>query len=182
MSRAAVRYARAIFDLAKDQNATDGVFSELKQVKETVSGSKDLQDLLSTPLVNATVKKSSLKAVFPKASASLQGLFDSLVDNKRIEILADVADSYIAIYKQDKGSQVATVTTAVPLDAALETQILAKVKTLTGKEASLENIVDESIIGGFVLRIGDLQYNASVAGKLAKLKREFEDNTYVSKL
>ena len=75
-----------------------------------------------------------------------------------------------------RGTQVATVTTAVPLTADLKTKVLAKVKELTGKEAEVENIIDESILGGFILRVGDIQYNASIANKLDKLKREFTLN------
>lgn len=182
MSRAAVRYAKAILELAKAQNNTDAIFAEMQQIKDTVADNKDLSDLLSSPLVKAEVKKASLKAVFANSNTITQGLFDALVDNKRVSVLPNVAESFIALYKQDKGAQVATVTTAVPLTADLETQVLAKVKELTGKEASLESIVDESIIGGFILRVGDLQYNASVSGQLADLKRSFEDNSYVSQL
>jgi F-type H+-transporting ATPase subunit delta len=79
-------------------------------------------------------------------------------------------------------TEVATVTTAVPLTKELEAKVLAKIKELTGNDVSLENKIDESIIGGFILRVGDLQYNASIANKLNTLKREFTNNTYVSKL
>ena len=75
-----------------------------------------------------------------------------------------------------RGTQVATVTTAVPLTSDLKTKVLAKVKELTDKEAEVENIIDESILGGFILRVGDIQYNASIANKLDKLKREFTLN------
>ncbi|WP_010181756.1 ATP synthase F1 subunit delta [Aquimarina agarilytica] len=179
MSRAAVRYAKAILDLAKQQNVSDAVFADMQTIKETVAESKDLRDMLESPLVKPEIKKSALKAVFAKSNTITQGLFDVLIDNKRVQKLADVALSFIALYEQDKGSQVAVVTTAVPLTEALEKETLAKVKELTGKDAALESIVDETIIGGFVLRIGDLEYNASVAGQLAGLKRSFNDTSYV---
>jgi len=75
-----------------------------------------------------------------------------------------------------RGTQVATVTTAIPLTSDLKTKVLAKVKELTGKEAEVKNIIDETILGGFILRVGDIQYNASIANKLDKLKREFTLN------
>jgi F-type H+-transporting ATPase subunit delta len=75
-----------------------------------------------------------------------------------------------------RGSQVASVTTAIPLTNDLKIKVLAKVKELTGKEAEVKNIIDESILGGFILRVGDIQYNASISNKLAKLKREFTLN------
>ncbi len=183
MSRAAVRYGKAILSLAKEQNAADAVFTEMEQITKTVQASKDLQNLLESPLVNPETKVSSLKAVFTSFGSISQGLFDALAGNKRLDLLDDVALSYVALYKQDKGSQVATVTTAVPLSGDLETKILAKVTELTGSaQVQLENIVDESIIGGFVLRVGDIQYNASVASQLSNLKRTLNDSSYVSQL
>jgi F-type H+-transporting ATPase subunit delta len=80
------------------------------------------------------------------------------------------------LYDQLTGTQVATVTTAVDMTDALKAKVLLKVKELTGKEAELKNIVDESILGGFILRVGDVQYNASISNKLNNLKREFTIN------
>jgi F-type H+-transporting ATPase subunit delta len=80
------------------------------------------------------------------------------------------------LYDEMRGSQVATITTAVPLTSDLKTKVLAKVKELTGKDAEVESIIDENILGGFILRVGDIQYNASISNKLNKLKREFTLN------
>ena len=70
------------------------------------------------------------------------------------------------------GVQVAKVTTAFPITPELEAKVLAKIKEFSNKTVTIQNIVDESIIGGFVLRIGDKQYNASVASRLQTLRRE----------
>ena len=74
------------------------------------------------------------------------------------------------------GKEVAKVTTAIPMTNDLEIKVLAKVKELTSKAVTLENMVDESILGGFILRVGDKQYDASISNKLSKLKREFSLN------
>jgi F-type H+-transporting ATPase subunit delta len=68
---------------------------------------------------------------------------------------------------------VAIVTTAFPITADLEAQILAKAATISTKKLTIQNTIDPSIIGGFILRIGDKQYNASVSNRLQELKREF---------
>ncbi len=183
MSRAAVRYAQAILDLAKEQNVADTVFADMQQIQKTVSNSEELKDVLGSPLVKVEQKVASLKAIFANAGTISIGLFDSLASNKRLSILDEVALSFIALYEQDKGAEVAIVTTAVPLSGELETQILSKVKELTnGKDVTLKSIVDESIIGGFVLRVGDLQYNASIASQLSNLRRSFKDTSYENKL
>ena len=104
-----------------------------------------------------------------------KSLFRLLQENKRFEILADIAKQYIAQYDVLNGVEVAKVTTAFPMNAELESKVLAKVATISNKKITIENIVDPSIIGGFILRIGDKQYNASVANRLQELKREFSN-------
>ena len=96
-------------------------------------------------------------------------------ENKRFEILGDVASEYSRQFDEMNGVEVAKVTTAVPMDAALESKVLAKVATLSSKKITIENNVDPSIIGGFILRIGDKQYNASIANRLQVLKRELSN-------
>jgi F-type H+-transporting ATPase subunit delta len=103
-------------------------------------------------------------------------MFALLVSKKRIALLNEVALKYIALNERLKGENVALVTTAVPLTPALEKKILAKVEKITSNKITLENQIDESIIGGFILRIGDLQYNASISNKLNNLKREFTNS------
>ena len=80
------------------------------------------------------------------------------------------------MFDEGQGRQVATVTTAVAITDELKAKVLAKVKELTGKEAEIVSVVDESILGGFILRVGDTQYDASISNKLQKLKREFTLN------
>jgi F-type H+-transporting ATPase subunit delta len=99
-----------------------------------------------------------------------------LVDNKRISMLNEVALKFIILNEKQKGKDVAYVTTAVPLTPELEKKVLQKVTEITGNTVTLENKIDESIIGGFVLRVGDLQYDASIANKLSNLKREFTNS------
>ena len=76
------------------------------------------------------------------------------------------------MFDKNQGKVSATVTTAVPLTEDLEKEVLKKAATLTPLKVELKNIVDSSIKGGFILRVGDLQYNASIADRLEALKRE----------
>jgi F-type H+-transporting ATPase subunit delta len=98
-----------------------------------------------------------------------------LFENKRFEILEAIALEYNKLSDEMNGIEVAKVTTAIPMDATLEAKVLAKIATLSDKKITIENNVDASIIGGFILRIGDKQYNASVANRLQVLKREFSN-------
>jgi F-type H+-transporting ATPase subunit delta len=175
-SRAAVRYAKAILDLAVENKATDAVEKDMRSVVSTVSDSKELRDMLSNPVISGSAKKDVLKEVFKGAHGISEGLMHMLVENKRVSLLNEVALKYIILNESLKGKGVAYVTTAVPMTADLEKQLLKQVASITGNEVTLENKIDESIIGGFILRVGDLQYDASVSNKLNNLKREFTNS------
>ncbi|MFT7071323.1 ATP synthase F1 subunit delta [Patiriisocius sp. Uisw_017] len=174
MSRAAIRYAKAVLDQANEANISEIVFDDMKSVQATIAGSKELRTVLQSPVINGDDKKQALLSIFKGNSEITKSLIQILTSNKRIGLLSGVASSYINLYNEGKGVKLGHVTTAVPLSADLEKQVLAKVKEMTGSDlVTLENKVDESIIGGFILRVGDLQYNASIANQLGNLKREF---------
>lgn len=172
-SRAAHRYAKATLDLAVDKKATAAVEKDMRSIIATIADSKELQEMLSSPVVKTTAKKEVLTAVFKEADTITEGLIGILVDNKRVSLLPDVAQKYIILNEALKGQNLALVTTAVPLTPELEAKILAKVTEITGNKVALKNTIDPSIVGGFVLRVGDLQYDASIANKLNGIKREF---------
>jgi len=172
-SRAAIRYAKAILDLAVDNKTTDAVEKDMQSIISTIACSTELQELLASPVVKAAAKKDVLLEVFKGSNAITEGLISMLVDNKRIGLLNSVAQKYIFLNEELKGKGVAYVTTAVPLTEDLEAKILKKVSELKGNNITIENKIDESILGGFILRVGDLQYDASVASKLNNIKREF---------
>jgi len=175
-ARAAVRYAKAVLDLAQDQNAADAINEDMTTISKTISENQELSDFIQNPVVRSSVKESALKEVFKETHVLTGKLIEILITNKRIALLQAVAQSYTQLFDQYKGSQIVKVTTAVPLTSDLETKVLAKVNELTAKETKIENIVDETILGGFILRLGDIQYNASISNKLNRLKKEFTLN------
>ena len=175
-TRAAIRYAKAVLSLAKDQSAAPAVNEDMKSIANAVAQSKELRDMLHSPVLPTATKKSALMAIFKDLNALSVNLINTLTTNKRIHILGTVAETYNELFDKEQGTQVAKVTTAVALTDDLKKMVLAKVKELTGKDAELTNEIDESILGGFILRVGDLQYDASISNKLNKLKREFTLN------
>ena len=173
MSRAAIRYAKAIIDIATESNNTTAVNNDMKTIVSAVKENEELKDFLSNPIVNGTVKMNALSEIFPSLQTETKGLFQLLLANKRFEILSAIATQFNKLFDIASGVEQAVVTTAVPLTAELEVLVKNKLKEFSSNTISITNVVDASIIGGFVLRIGDKQYNASVANKLQQLKREF---------
>ncbi len=178
-TRAAIRYAKAVHNLATDTKSEDKVNEDMLLIAATIEENKDVQIMLNSPVIKSSVKKATLLAIFSKLNNISKGLINQLVENKRLAILENIARQYTILYDHYKGMQVAKVTSAVPLSDAVKEKVLDKVKTIVGKKVTLENIVDPSIIGGFILKVGDKQYDASISGKMNNLRREFDDNLYV---
>lgn len=173
-TRAAIRYAKAVLDQANHAKISEVVFGDMKSIQETLAGSKELRVVLQSPVVKAEDKKQALLQIFEKNSDVTKGLIQILSSNKRINLLGSVALAYVDLYNNSKGVKVATVTTAVAITPEIQATVLSKVKQMTGSEnVTIHNTIDERIIGGFILRVGDLQYNASIANQLGNLKREF---------
>ncbi|WP_047549398.1 ATP synthase F1 subunit delta [Psychroserpens sp. Hel_I_66] len=176
-TRAAIRYAKAVLDLAKTQDTAQAVNEDMVVIAKAIDESQDLSNMLQSAVIKSVDKKAALLKVFPDANPMFSGLLDVLVSNKRVSILGNIATIYTELYEKSQNVVTANVTTAVPLTEDLKTKVLAKVKELTNaKNIEVKNIVDETIIGGFILRVGDIQYNASISNQLNKLKKEFTLN------
>ena len=175
MSRAAIRYAKAILETAVSSGKANQVNEDMKSIIAAVDSSTDLKDFLASPIIKSDLKMNALTEVFGSVQAETKSLFRLLQENKRFEIIAAIATQYNTQFDEMNGVEVAKVTTAFPITAELEAQILAKAATISTKKLTIQNTIDPSIIGGFILRIGDKQYNASVSNRLQELKREFSN-------
>jgi len=175
MSRAAIRYAKAIIDIAQTSGKAVVVNKDMKSIVTAITESPELKHFLTSPIIKMEVKKSAISEIFSSVQAETNSLFHLLFENKRFEILQEIAIQYNRLFDESNGIEIAKVTTAFPITPELETKVLAKIGEFSNKKITINNIIDPEIIGGFILRIGDQQYNASVASKLSKLKREFSN-------
>jgi F-type H+-transporting ATPase subunit delta len=175
MSRAAIRYAKAILETAVSTGKANQVNDDMKSIIAAVNSSADLKDFLASPIITSEVKMNVLSEVFGSVEEDTKSLFRLLQENKRFEILEAIATQFNVQFDDMNGVEVANVTTAFPITADLEAKILAKATSMSNKKITIQNTIDPSIIGGFILRIGDKQYNASVSNRLQELKREFSN-------
>ena len=182
-TRAALRYAKAILNLAKDSKDESKLNTDMALVAKTIAENKELDVMLHSPVIKVEDKRKVLNSIFEgKVNNITLGLFHLLEDNKRMDLLEVVAKKYTIIYDHLKSIEIAKVTTAVPLTAAIEKQVMAKIVELTGNKATLENIVDPNILGGFILRVGDVQYDASISNYLNELRKEFDHSDFIPKI
>jgi len=174
-TRAAIRYAKAILEIADSKKVASQVSADMALVSSTINTNLELNTFIQSPTINVEQKESALLAIFANSNAVTKSLFRLLMENKRFEILDIIALEYNKLFDIMNGVEVAKVTTAIAMDAALEAKVSAKIATFSDKKITIENTIDPSIIGGFILRIGDKQYNGSVANRLQVLKRELNN-------
>ena len=171
-SRAAIRYAKAMYDIASEENFINEVYKDMSLIKELYGDSLDFKSLLSNSQINYQDKKRAILSILENNHAITEKLINLLIHNKRVQIIGDIAISFIQLYNKHNDINEATVITASPITDDLKSIILSKINTSDPKSISLTNIIDSSIIGGFIIRFDGKEYNASVKQNLNNLKKE----------
>lgn len=182
--RIAARYAKSILDLAVEQGKLDRVVQDMKLVQEALEH-RDLYLMVKSPIINGDKKRSVFKALFDdKVDPLTSSFFDIITKKSREGSLPDICSAFIDQYRKHEGITSAIITTAADID---EDQ-LAKIKSqmielglATGK-VEITKKVDPEIIGGFILEVQDQLYDASVKSKLANMKKNILDNSYIKSL
>ena len=175
-TRAALRYAKAAVQKAIEDGTLEALAKDMEVVYNSVQNNRDLEAVLQSPVISIDLKHNALQAVFAQCSKSGKNLLRLVAQNNRAHNLDGIALKVKELYQEHLGLVEAIATTAVPITPALEKEILEKVATLTDKKVTLKNKVNPEIIGGFILRIDDVQLNASVAHQLITLKQNLRSN------
>ncbi|PDH47456.1 MAG: ATP synthase F1 subunit delta, partial [Bacteroidetes bacterium MED-G13] len=117
-------------------------------------------------------KKKAILSLIEKNNSITEKLLDLLIHNKRVAIISDISSSFIQLYNKHNNIKEAVVITASPINKNLENQILSQIKIPEAKSITLTNLVDSSIIGGFIIQYDGKEYNASIKQNLKNLKTE----------
>ena len=179
--RLAARYAKALLDLSVEQNQLELVYADMQWLQAATKQSRDLLNLLRSPITKAELKTKAINAVLQNNVTELSQKFVSLLISKNREsVLPEIAPAFIEQYKKHKNIHTATLTTAVPVSDAIKNKIIEKVKQESGfSNIELVEKVDPSIIGGFVLEMGDKQVDASVIYDLKEVAKQFKNNDFI---
>ncbi len=175
MSKVAIRYAKAILDISLESKNADRVNENMQLIVDTVSQNRELQVFLMNPVVKAEVKNEALNEIFSSSEKETKALFHLLTFNKRFELLLDTALDFQRQFDVFNFIETVIVTTAYEMDAAMEEKVLNKAKQFTDKKIKLVKVIDEDILGGFIIRIGDNQINASAKHRLREIKKELSN-------
>lgn len=178
VTRIASRYSKSLLDLAVEQNKLDRVLEDVQALKKATA-QRDLLLLLKSPIVNPSKKGTILKEIFGGKFDELTMAFvDIVVKKGRESVLPEITDEFIQQYRNRKNISTIKLTTATPWNDAQIEGIRTKVMGDNGlnKEVEIVSSVNPDLIGGFVIEFGDKLYDASVAHKLEKLRKEFSKN------
>jgi len=182
--RIAGRYAKSILDLAVEQGKLDRVVQDIQLFQDAIKN-RDLYLMVKSPIINADKKRSVFKALFEdKVDPLTSKFFDIIIKKSRESALPEISTAFMNQYKEHKGITSATVTTASAIDDQQLAVIKAEMVKLGLAEGDVEIIkkIDPEIIGGFVLEVQDQLYDASVKSKLAEMKNNILDNSYIKSL
>lgn len=179
-STVAHRYAKSLIDLALEQGSLEKAKEEMEFVLNTIRSSKDLQLMLKNPIVKSDKKVAILNQIFEGKVGKVFTTFITLMAKKKREMyLESIAAAFIQQYKDHKNIITAVITTANGLDENLRKKVMQVVKDSVNSEVELVEKVNKDLIGGFVLRVGDKQVDASISRKLKNLNRTFNENPYI---
>ncbi|MGB0524580.1 MAG: ATP synthase F1 subunit delta [Flammeovirgaceae bacterium] len=171
--RVSSRYAKSLIELAQEKNLLDQVKNDMVLFRDTCDQSRDLSLMLKSPIISHIKKAEILKSLFEGKVNELTFSFIDIVCKKTREfLLYPIAKQFLHQYNEVKGIQKATVISSTPLTVTAREAINKVVSEVTGKTVELEEKVDESLIGGYVLRVGDKQIDDSVKSRLKNLRAE----------
>ncbi len=170
-SKASIRYAQALLDLAIEKDCLEAVAGDMKYFSEICAANHDFELMLASPIVKADKKVSIIKVVFEQFNTMSIGFVELIAKNRREKLLPQIAIAFDTLLKAHKGIVPITVTSATKLDASTKATIVAKVQASIKGNLEVTEVIDANLIGGFIVRMGDTQIDASVASKLASLKQ-----------
>lgn len=170
-------YGDALFELAIEENRIDELFEEVLGLKTVLNDNPDFSKLMNHPKVDKEEKRAVTESVFKgRVSDEVMGFLEIIITNNRYSEIFEVLDYFIKRVKEYKRIGMAYVTTPMPLDdnqkASVEKKLL---ETTSYSSMEMNYIIDESLIGGMVIRIGDKVVDSSIKTKLNDLTKELQN-------
>ncbi len=174
--RISYRYASALMILAEEKKKLKEISEDSELIFNTLSASRELRSVLKSPVVKSADKISLLEKIFKnKVGADTLGFMIFVVEKNRENILFDIFKEFTALVDKRNGVVKAKVISAVDLDDTLRKRMVSDLNKKTGKLVSADYKTDPDIIGGFVVRIEDTVYDASVKHQLSLLRAKFSE-------
>jgi F-type H+-transporting ATPase subunit delta len=179
--RLAARYAKSLIEFSIEQGKLEEVYKDILYLKNVFQSSSALVNFLNNPVINSDQKIKIVKSLDSERTGEITKSFNRLLIRKgRENYLPEIADAFIEQYKEYKNIYTVTLITAIPASEDVKNTIIRRIKQNGQmKEVELVCIVQENIIGGFILEGNGKRIDASIAFDLAKVKNRFLTNEFI---
>jgi F-type H+-transporting ATPase subunit delta len=168
-----VRYAKAFFSLAIEKGLTEELQKDALLISSVCNSISDFIVLIESPVISTSGKIKAIKNIFQgKVNTYSLNFLVLITENKREKFIPGIFRNLEDLYRKHQGIRKAVLTTAQPVDDELVEQIRQSLEREFGGKVELSQMIDQELIGGFVLRIDDSQYDASMAAQLKKIKEK----------
>ncbi len=172
MEEVARVYAEALFDVAKARGKLDPIREQLGQLAEAIAADRDLQVFLFSPYFSSAEKRQGLERAIQGAEPELMNFLALLAEKHRFPVLFRIRERFEELWAEENRRLEVRLTSAVELDPAIAERVGAEIERQTGRTVDLSSAVDPGIIGGLVVRVGNMVLDASVRARLERLRRE----------
>lgn len=181
--RVAKRYAKGLYQFSSAEGKTDEIYAEMQELSQLISESPDLQQFLKTPILDFRKKQTIAQQIFKSYSKEVQQFIQLVILHGRESNLKEISQAYLKWVEEQKGIQRATLISAVELDPNTVSEIIKKSGLIKDMSTyKLTQKIDASLIGGYILEVGDKQVDASVKNRFNQLRENFEINNYIPKI
>ncbi|PIG92680.1 ATP synthase F1 subunit delta [Gloeocapsopsis sp. IPPAS B-1203] len=171
-------YAQALMSVARNNNLTEQFGGDIRALLDILENSEQLRDFLANPFVSVEDKKAVLQRVASEVNPYLRNFLMLLVDRRRILLLKDICQQFLAILRQLNQTVLAEVTSAVDLTDEQQQAVREKVIAMTSaREVELNTKIDPDLIGGVIIKVGSQVFDASIRGQLRRLSLRLSGNT-----
>jgi len=176
-TRVASRYAKAFINLTIEQGLLEQAYKDMQYILQVCKIEHELVVFLKSPVIKTDKKLAVLKELFSGKINKITEAYIHLITSKKREVyLVEIAQEFLNQYKAKKNILTAVITSASGLDDAARKAVINLVKGNGTNEVVLQEKIDTDIIGGFIIRVGDKQVDASISRKLKLLQRSFMEN------
>lgn len=165
-------YAEALFDVAKEKDELDEVQQQLGEVADAISSDRDLQVFLFSPYFSSSEKRDGISRAISGGNAELVNFLELLAEKHRMPVLFRIRRRFDELWAKENRRLTVTLTSAVELDSGVVEKVGSEIERQTGQTIELQSKVDDAIIGGLVLQVGNMVLDASIQSRLEKLRKE----------
>lgn len=165
-------YARSLFQVAQEHGKTDEIREQLAQVEEAIAGDRGLATFFFSPYFSIEEKKEGLHKAVQGADETLMNFLELLLEKHRMPVIHRIRREYDGLWRAENQMLPVQVTSAVELDEQTVRDLGERIGESTGRKVDLTSRVDEGIIGGIVLRVGNSILDASIRNRLEQLRKQ----------